>query len=436
MADKFIKNVISTVITRVAITAIGMGISVVIARVLGAKGQGIFSVSILLPSMLAIFTTFGINVASTYFIAKKKYDPKEVLGANIMLAFSISLITILIGLIIIFFFSNEILPGIEYVYMVFALLLIPFTMFFEMCGSILLGLQKIRKYNFLSFLQSFSFLLLILVLLLRFRLGIKAAIFAQILSFAFASAVLFFISKKETQGIIFRLNKEYIQQVFSYGLKIYLTSILNILHYRISLILINLLLNPVSVGLYTISSKLSEGILLISISTSTVLFPKVSSETHLATIKDITPMVCRSVMFLCLIFCIIFFISSHWIIIFLYSNSFVESVAPFQILLIGTLAISGFTILMNDLAGRGKPIISAYITGSAVFLNIVLNIFLIPKFGIKGAAWAGSISYVLTFIVTVFIYSKISGNKISDILILQRADIYRISNFFKSKLNY
>jgi Na+-driven multidrug efflux pump len=103
---------------------------------------------------------------------------------------------------------------------------------------------------------------------------------------------------------------------------------------------------------------------------------------------------------------------------------------PFRILLIGTFVISGWEILANDFAARGKPILNTYIIGISVLINVVLNILFIPKWGISGAAMATAISYFFMFFVTVIVYSKISGNKIKNIIFLQKKDLWVYKNLF------
>ena len=91
MIGTFTKNTLITFITRVLTAIFGILITIVIARTLGAGGQGIYSLAILLPSTLLIFTVFGVNVSSIFYIGKKEYHPKEVLGHNLFFSFFISI---------------------------------------------------------------------------------------------------------------------------------------------------------------------------------------------------------------------------------------------------------------------------------------------------------------------------------------------------------
>jgi O-antigen/teichoic acid export membrane protein len=119
---------------------------------------------------------------------------------------------------------------------------------------------------------------------------------------------------------------------------------------------------------------------------------------------------------------VILFFFSEFVITLFYTKDFSESVRPFQILLFGTLAISAWRILGNDLSARGKPMINTYLIAFSVALNIILNIVWIPERGIAGAALATTISYSFLFLASLFIYARISGNKIFEI-ILQKSDI-------------
>ena len=396
---------------------------------MGPEGQGLYSLIILFPSLLLIFTSFGINHASVFFIGKGKYSPKEIFGNSIILNTIISVFTILIGVIIIFLFSEKFFPGVERKYLFLSLSLIPIVLYFDLGLHILLGMQKIKKYNIISFLQSGIFLVLVGILFFQwFTIG--SVIFAQIFSILSAGIILFFIVKKEVGGFSSTFNKNYFKESFLYGIKVHLGGIFSFLHYRIDIFLLNIFINPLAVGFYYAAAKLAEGIWVFSTSAATMLFARVSSEKDEKSLKEFTPIVCRSILLITLLIVVSLFFLSDWIITLFYSKDFLDSVRPFQILLIGTFAISGWRILSNDIAGRGKPLLNTYVIGASVIINIILNILWIPKYGITGAAWATAISYFSMLISTLFIYRKISGNKLKDIIFFQKSDF----NIYKSFL--
>jgi O-antigen/teichoic acid export membrane protein len=129
--------------------------------------------------------------------------------------------------------------------------------------------------------------------------------------------------------------------------------------------------------------------------------------------------------------CAALYLIGPLLITLFYSTRFISSIAPFKILLVGIVAMSGWRILSNDLYGRGLPMINTYISAASIFLSVVLNIIMIPRFGINGAAWATSISYLTSFAAIVVVYRKISDNRFKDILFVNVSDIhYYVSLFF------
>lgn len=65
--------------------------------------------------------------------------------------------------------------------------------------------------------------------------------------------------------------------------------------------------------------------------------------------------------------------------------------------------------------------------GAGPIVNIALNVVLIPRYEIAGAAWASSISYSLILIARLFLYCRLSGNRWAVVVFPQREDwtIYR-----------
>jgi len=431
MIGKFTKNTFITFLTQGLIFIISLGISVLLARILGPEKRGIYSLAMILPSFLLYFTCFGIGQSSVFYLGEKKYSPKEIFGTNLILVLLISIFAILIGLIITFFLNNTLFPGIEKKYLFSAIFLAPCLIFFSFIVSILLGLQNIKKYNLIYlFNKSLLLFALIGIFILGIKFEIINIIITEITVVFISCVVLFFVTKKEAGGICLKFNKEYFKNSFLYGLKIYLGSIISFLHNRIGILLINSFLNPLMVGFYSIGVGLSEKIYLISDSVATVLFPKVASENNKLKIKNFTPVIFRNILWIIIIINIIIFIIAKWLIIFLYSTSFSASIKPFQILLIGAIAISGSKILESDIRGRGKPMLITWITGISTVLNIILNIILIPKLGILGAAWSTSISLIINLIFTLFIYCKISGNLIKDMFFIKKFDLKLYQNLF------
>jgi len=311
---EFTKNTLITFITRVLQLLLGITSSIIIARVLGPTGKGIYSLAILLPGILITITNLGIGQSSVYYTGKRKYSPQEIFGNNIIFSFFFSVFTVLIASIIILFLNDLLFPGVATKYLFLAVSLIPLQIFLNFIVNILLGLQKIKRYNLVNLFQGLAFLLLIALFLFGLHYGVGATILAEFFSSLIASFVLFLWTKKEAGGIHLKFNKSYFKDSFSYGIKSYLGNICHLLHFRIDIFLINAFLSPAAVGFYSVATGLTEQIWLISQSASTILFSKVSSETSDGRLKNFTPLVCRNMLFITGLIAIVLLGIGHWII--------------------------------------------------------------------------------------------------------------------------
>jgi len=430
MINEFTKNIAITFTTKIVTIILSLIVAIIIARFLGPEKQGIYSLTILLPALLLTFTNFGINQATVYYVCKNKYDTKEVFGNNIFYVFFVSIFAISIGMIIVFFLKDWLFPGIERVYLLFALIAIPFQLFLSYINNILLGLGKIKKFNLILFSQPLFFLLMALMTLIFFgaSFGILSLVIAEIFSLVLAEVILFSWARKETKGVSFAFNKSYFKDAFLFGGTIYLGNFFSFLLQRTSLILTNVFLNPASAGLYAIATGAAEKLWLFALSVETMLFPKIASENDPNHLKEFTPLICRNLLLIVAIASLFFFFISRWLIILLFSKTYADSVGIFQILLIGVAAVSVSRILANDIAGRGRPIVNVYLNMGIAVLNIILNIILIPLFGAEGAAWATTISYIVLFVCGLAIYGRISNNRLVDVVIAKKSDIAYYKN--------
>lgn len=394
-----------------------------VARLLGPEGRGVFALAVLLPTLIISFTNFGIVSATTYYIACKHDDASMITGNTIIASLLVSLFSIGIGLIVTFFFRDSLFHGISANYLLVALLLIPPTLLVGNLQGILLGTQNFGQYNFLNLFQTFLLFLLTAIFLFVFHAGIYGALWANILALLLNCIMITKWVWNNYGKPSWFLNKSYLKNAFTYGLQAHLSNVLAYLGYRIDMFLVNFFLNPAAVGLYAVGVTLVEQIWMVSQTASTVLFPMVSSSGNAKAVKDFTPLISRTILILNILMAALFFLLSKWIILLLYGRAYLPASSTMQALLTGIIALGTSRILANDIAGRGKPMINTYINIVSVLVNVVLNILWIPSFGIVGAAWASTISYTVAMLGEVFVYARISENSWFKILFVQQEDL-------------
>jgi O-antigen/teichoic acid export membrane protein len=420
--DSFSKNTAITFITQILNLVLGIMTSIIIARILGPEGKGIYTLAILLPWFVIVISNLGIGPATVFYMGKGKYSLRKILGSNLILANILSVIAVIINIIIIVFFRNVLLKEVHLSYLLLATVLIPFLLLYEYLLNIILGLQEIKKYNLAESFKGFFFLVLLVMVLYVFKFGLIGAISSLIISTLLALTIIFLWVGKLANGLTYKIDKDCTRDLFLYGIKAHIGRLLSFLNYRFDIFLINAFLNPIAVGYYSVSVAIVEKLCLLSASASVVLFPRIASEKDEKRRKEFTPIVSRNVLFVTMMGAIFVYFISRWGVMLLYSKVYLPSVCPLQILLPGIIALSVARVLSNDIAGRGRPILTTYMAAVSVAVNIGLNILWIPRFGIEGAALASTVSYNILLIEVLFIYSRISGNPIAKILFIQRAD--------------
>jgi len=431
----FTKNILHTFSTQVIGFFLAIAISVIVTRGLGPEGKGIFALASLIVSFLMLPTGLGLNQATTYFTGNKKYSAKDILSSNVVLSFLISIIGTAAGLVIIFFFNAQLFPGVPRIYLLLSLSLFPVIYLFDLISQVLMGLQRVQAYNVLKLIPSVLYLVFLAIPFFFSSLTVGIAIIANVIAQLIIGVALFFIARKAAHGFMFSLNIRYVKDALTYGFQVYLANIFYLARPQINAFLLNIYLNPRAVGLYVTALGLSEIMQWFSRSTATVLFPKVAAETDKDRRKQFTPVICRNVMGITLLAAIALIVFGKWLILLLYSQKFLESLAPFQILLIGTVPIAGWLILNTDIFAQGKPMINTYIFAASVACNIIFDLLWIPAFGLIGAAWALTVSYFLIFILTLIAYMKISQNILTDVIFVKPSDFLYYQNAMEAILN-
>ena len=101
MIGGFSRNTAITFASRVINLVFSVCTSVVITRLLGPQGKGVYTMAVLLPALIVIFSNLGIEQATVYYVARGRFDRRQILGNNILLAVSIGCVALIAGFFII-----------------------------------------------------------------------------------------------------------------------------------------------------------------------------------------------------------------------------------------------------------------------------------------------------------------------------------------------
>ena len=121
--------------------------------------------------------------------------------------------------------------------------------------------------------------------------------------------------------------------------------------------------------------------------------------------------------------------------IWLVLPAFIPSFVPLVLLLPGVVALAVANVVGSYLRGIDRPGTTSYINLIALVINVVLNVVLIPIYGIVGAAAASLVSYSLTALMMTAIAGPLTRNRIIDFWMPRASDARYVvgaaSNLFR-----
>jgi O-antigen/teichoic acid export membrane protein len=105
-----------------------------------------------------------------------------------------------------------------------------------------------------------------------------------------------------------------------------------------------------------------------------------------------------------------------------FGTRFVGAYSALVLLIPGLMALSVIFPFANLLSSRGEALLNAAIFGAGATANVVLNLVLVPRLGIKGAAASSSICYVAVSICFVLLLSRRYSLSPRAMLVLRREE--------------
>ena len=426
----FVKNSFYTLVSNVIIIFIGLATSVIISRTLGDHLQGVYNLAVFMPTMMYNFLTLGQDVSVTYYLSNKKISKKEAIDNMLPVLIFYTIASTSIGIVSIVLLKEKMFNDVPYTTLMLALLISPLTYLNNNLSAVLKSEGNFKVLNKIQVINKLIYFTICTILFLL--ISVDIVILANIIILMVSIITIW--RKLEIRDIKFKFNTEYQKNNFSYGFKSYLANMITFLNYRLDTFLIKALTkSTASVGQYSVAVTLAELVWVFSSAISSVMFPYVASIESDEEKSKITSSTFKIVMVFTFFVITVLLLGSNLIGV-IYGPRYYGSIAPFRALLLGIFSLSLGKILANDIAARGKPELNALSNFIGLITNVTLNIILIPKFGIVGAALATSISYTFTSIMFIGSFLKLTGLTLKQLFIFNKDEIEIIFKFINKIL--
>jgi O-antigen/teichoic acid export membrane protein len=404
-----VSNIITTLFARVGVLICAVISSIVLARVLGPEGRGLFALIILLPEMATAFGLLGFDHANVVYAGLEPESRRALVWHSTVLAIvlGVAFALAMMGYIVLGAPGFPVLARGPRSLFLLALSLIPATILIDYWFSILRGMNHIALTNAVEIGAKVASLLILIVFLLWFRLGVAGAVatnFVMTLGTLILAVVLL-----RHVGVLGKPSFDWSlwKRTARFALPSYAATVLAYMNYRVDQLCIAIFLPPEQLGYYVLAVSLAERLWILTGAVANALLP------HLANSKErelaIPAVVTRHVVLWTGAGCLIVFVLADVLIRVLYSPAFADGVAPLRWLLPGILVATMGKNLCAELLVRKMVGYLVWMAGVGAVVNLVGNLLLVPRMGISGAALASTISYCVLSLVQTGVYLKITG---------------------------
>lgn len=415
------KNVTGTLFAEIMIILFGIANSVIINRGLGPEGKGSFAYILLIAGTAAMILELGISTGISYFSGSRSGISRDSLKTFSVLMVIIWFIVSCAAVAVMYLtFSNRTVP-----FIIIGVFLIQISQKFVL-GN-LLGRAKITFYNLFRILPLIIELSGLIILLIA---GIKLSPINASLIYGSSVLIPFAVSFAMIFPFKWEMpSKRDFSEMWSYSFYVYLANLMSFLNYRIDMFFIKFFLPIEYLGWYSVSVFFIEKARIFSVSTSLINFAyKINDKSRSA-----FPFTVRAVNSTGLALSLLIAVFGYPVILLLYSESYTPAYIPLLILTPAILANGFGKMIASELSADKIVRFQLFSSFFSIVVNIILNIILIPLFGISGAAFASFVSYTMNAVILYIYFSKHYGNiRLSEYLLLNRDDMVKIITKLKS----
>ncbi len=407
--------------TKVISLVIGVASGVIVARILGPTGKGTYALIAIFPGLILSFIHLGVAQSVIYHIKKEKATlAKQRINALLVACFVSSL-----SIVALIFLKDQLfssfLKDVPSKYFPILLFLVPVAVIEAYSAAFLRAEEKFKLYNGILFLVNVLTFFGVVIVLLVYDLGLSGMV-ALLCARSILGAVLNLRFTYWRTSISFRPDFALLKKNIAFGFKSYMQTLTGFLHYKIDVFMLAALLSASDVGYYSIAVGLASLIFFIPESIGLVLLPKLAGLGEREA-NAFTTQVCRNTLFVTAIPALGILIFGRLGIRLLYGTEYLPACKALYLLLPGVMAMSLYKIIGRNFTSRNKQEVTIFAGLVGLVINIGLNIYLIPRSGIAGAALATTVSYSITSIILLAAFVRDTRCKVRDALMVNHSDI-------------
>ena len=428
-----IRTIAATTFSRFGVILISFGVLISTNQVLGPEGKGFTSLFLLNVTLVQLVSSFIGGPALVYLL------PRLGIERLLIPSYGWTFISALTVPFLLYLFGLQ--PS-EYLYDLI------FIGAIDSIGKIhmqlLLGEEKIKEYNWISFGQTFFLLASLWFFFEVLHITDVSAyvgslyisyLFTLVASFSQIYSSLGTTPESELKGTWMIT----IRSMINHGAWIQLANVSQLLNYRLSYYLIEKLIpaNSLdSLGYYSTAINLAEACWVVSKAMAMVQYSKLSNTSNPIEIRRISVQMWKLSFYsgLFLITPLLLIPPIFWDFLFGVGQGFGQIRILLLILAPGILFMSLSNTMSAHFAGQALYRVNARVSTVGLVCTVIFSPLFIHNFGLIGAAWATSLSFVLASAYQTYLFIEKGRIPLSDLL-PSRADGNLLRDSVRSIMN-
>lgn len=407
--------------------------TIVLARVLGPREWGGYSIAVSLVTVLSMLSSLGVSQGILYYVSGKKWAPRPAFKSALWMGVVTGTMGAFFALAA-FAIVPSAFAGLPLWLTALAVVSIPFSLAVSYAAFVALAIDRYEASMSMPAIQSGLLLALSVPAAVLFgRTGGVAALTLTCVATGVGATV----------WALLRLPKGgstqpgQLRRAVSFGIKGYSANALQLVNYQLDLFILATVVSAASVGHYALAVSATNLLLLLPRALSTVVSPRVarlSAGGDEAAREMVETKSVRHVSLLVLLGAATLALALEFLVVPVFGTDYAPTINLGLILLPGAAAIGISTALAATVVGRGKPVYSLYGALITTPITILLYVTMIPWLHATGAALASTLSYLATFLLFCLFYRRLTTRKVLPLLQPTRAEFEDLWGLARSAL--
>jgi O-antigen/teichoic acid export membrane protein len=414
--------------------ASNLAVGILVARLLGTEGKGAYALIRQTAIIAFLLVTLGVPSAVTFYVGRYKWPPVR----TFLLGSACALVAVLLLLFTMQALGPERVlkkaafsPEIVRLTWLMLVLGLPLQVLGSTVAAVLRGRELIVETVWPGMVTSVLRTGLVAGLLLV-RREVVTVVFTELAAVALWTFLIVVVFREALRAWPPACGNASIKALVLYGSQMQAGSIISILWARGDLYFVNYFLGVAATGVYSVAMAFAEFASFPNQAITSVLFPRLAL-CDSAVRTDQTLKAHRAAVLISAATGLALAGASALIPV-VYGRSFAPAIPAALICLSGSVFLGGLNVLYYFFAAQEKQLLNVAARSSGLACMVALDLLLIPRLGIVGAAFAYATSLVWTYVCTLWLAFRFSLLRDTRALIPGWRDVVELARAIRGTL--